>query len=54
MCATTRVAVLHVGLLHRNEDDVGVVSLDDEVRGVREQRVVLVRVDVRAPPDPAL
>ena len=41
-----RVAVLHVGLLHRDEHDFGVVALDDEVGGIREQRVVLVRVDV--------
>ena len=41
------VAVLNVGLLHRHEHDVGVVAFDDEVRGVREQRVVLVGIDVR-------
>ena len=40
------VAVSDVGPLHRDEDDVGVVAVNQEVGGVREQRVVCARVDV--------
>ena len=43
------MAVLHVLhlRLHRHEDDVGIVALDHEVGGIREQLVIGVLADVR-------
>jgi hypothetical protein len=41
------VAVLDIGPFHRDEHDVGVIPVDHEVCRVRQQCVVIFRVDVR-------
>jgi hypothetical protein len=41
------MAMLNVSLLQWHEDDICVVAFDNEIGRVREQGVVLVRIDVR-------
>jgi hypothetical protein len=40
------MAVLNVGGLHRNEHDIRIKTFHDEVRGVRQQCIILLRIDV--------
>jgi hypothetical protein len=41
------VAVLYIGAFHGDKHDIGLIPFDHEVRRVRQQRIVIFRVDVR-------